>query len=215
MDFLEEYLKKGYGSMNKNDVEVLVFHMLLQQEKTEKQFGLKGMTDFAISVELKIPESKVKRLRYESELKYPLYKEDSEKKVALLQLLNKVQYKQDGKKFVFVVTDKMLRLYISDLLVKDGRFFDTSFNSNIVSLYIEDFIALLKVLFTKQDREKIIKSAKEHIKKQVDQFPEEPNEIFDFAIHKVVEGIARLCFGNFTVEGLMELIKKIKLLEND
>ena len=60
---IDRYLKRGFGSMNKNDFEVWIFYFLLHNQ-------LKGMGNYDISLELRIPESKVKRLKYEAELKY-------------------------------------------------------------------------------------------------------------------------------------------------
>ena len=54
---ISKYLERGFGSMNKNDFEVWIFHYLLQNE-------LNGKSNFDISVELRIPEQKVKRLKY-------------------------------------------------------------------------------------------------------------------------------------------------------
>lgn len=140
MDFLEVYLERGFGSMNKNDVEVLVFRILLDKEQNDNPMGLKGLSDYVISMRLKIPESKVKRLRYEAELKYPI-STDEQKKKMLLDVLNRVQYKKDKEKIQILVSNKMLRLYISDLLSQGGRFFDTSFNSNIVSIILMIFVS--------------------------------------------------------------------------
>ena len=62
-EVISKYLEKGFGTMNKNDFEVWIFHYLLEHE-------LQGKKNYEISIALKIPESKVKRLRYEAELKY-------------------------------------------------------------------------------------------------------------------------------------------------
>ena len=62
---LDVYLNRGFGSMNKNDFEVFIFSQLL-----DKRFL--GYNDYKISIELKIPISKIKRLRYEASLKLSL-----------------------------------------------------------------------------------------------------------------------------------------------
>ena len=54
-NFINQYLAKGFGSMNKNDFEVMIMHWLLQNR-------LSGKSNYEISRELKISESKVKRL---------------------------------------------------------------------------------------------------------------------------------------------------------
>ena len=60
---IEAYLQRGFGSMNKNDFEVWIFNELLKTK-------LAGLSNYAISVELKLPEQKVKRLKYEATLRY-------------------------------------------------------------------------------------------------------------------------------------------------
>lgn len=210
MEFLTTYLQRGFGSMNKNDVEVLVFRILLEREQTAELIGLKGLSDYAISLRLQIPESKVKRLRYEVELKYPSVTKEEDKKNLLLNILHKVQYKQENKKIQLLVSDKMLRLYIADLLSQGGRFFDTSFNSNIVSIDIDDFCYLLTNVYTSTEVEDIICKAKESLSKQIKDFPTDTKDIFLFAAKSVLEGIGRAQCGDFAVEKFKESIEMIK-----
>ena len=61
---LENYLKRGFGTMTKNDFEVAIFHYLLQ----DSQYA--DLSNYEMSRKLRIPESKVVRLRYEESLKY-------------------------------------------------------------------------------------------------------------------------------------------------
>ena len=58
-EFISKYLERGFGSMNKNDFEVWIFHYLMNHQ-------LQGKTNYEVSLFLKIPETKVKRLRYYS-----------------------------------------------------------------------------------------------------------------------------------------------------
>ena len=79
-DFVEWYLGRGSGSMNKNDFEVWIFNYLLKTKCYE-------MSNYEVSVWLKIPESKVKRLRYEAELRFSTANEDERKE----QLAEKIR----------------------------------------------------------------------------------------------------------------------------
>jgi len=138
-DVMESYLSRGFGSMNKNDFEVFVFHWLINN-KTE----CKGKSDFVISQCLKIPESKVARLRYEAGLKYTnpnpdMYRE--ELKMALKKA--KCQEGTAEGKITMSISDKLLRQYLSNLLMEDGRFLDGSFNSNIVTMSAGNFVFVI------------------------------------------------------------------------
>jgi hypothetical protein len=63
-DAIQQYRERGFGSMNKNDFEVAIFNLLMQEDE------MKGKSNYDLSWMLRIPESKVKRLAYESSLKY-------------------------------------------------------------------------------------------------------------------------------------------------
>ena len=160
-DVMESYVSRGFGSMNKNDFEVFVFHWLINN-KTE----CKGKSDFVISQCLKIPESKVARLRYEAGLKYTnpnpdMYRE--ELKMALKKA--KCQEGTAEGKITMSISDKLLRQYLSNLLMEDGRFLDGSFNSNIVTMSAGNFVFVIESLFLdEKDRKALIAEAKKDIK---------------------------------------------------
>ena len=150
-DIVQDYLKKGFGSMNKNDFEVWIFHYLL------KENGYASKSDNQISRELKIPESKVKRLRYEADLVYPK-DEDSFKKEFYEVLKNRV-YKQVGdNKIQFVIRDKNLRLYLNDKLESFGSFADSSFNTDIVTVTAQDLVLLISDFENKKEIFQRVKS---------------------------------------------------------
>lgn len=62
-ELIKKYLERGFGSMNKNDFEVAIFNEWMIHEG-------RGKSNYEISLALRIPETKVKRLKYEAELKY-------------------------------------------------------------------------------------------------------------------------------------------------
>lgn len=128
-----------FGSMNKNNYEVALFHLLLRN-------GFDTCSDFELSVKLQIPESKVKRLRYEESLVYPKGGTDADlyyqEQLAILLLSRK--YRMHNDRIQFAIADKHFRLYISDALMRDGRFADTSFNTNIVVISVADLLYLLE-----------------------------------------------------------------------
>ena len=155
---IDRYLKRGFGSMNKNDFEVWIFYFLLHNQ-------LKGMGNYDISLKLRIPESKVKRLKYEAELKYGSLQEVSEYKDELNVVLSKAVFKKDGESIQFVIEDIHLRRYLDSVLKKDGRFSNTSFNAEIVSVNIEDFEFLIKRLWPKNEVDELLNKAKKKLKK--------------------------------------------------
>lgn len=157
---IEAYLTRGFGSMNKNDFEVFIFHWLLNNNEK-----CKGKSDFVISQTLKIPESKVSRLRYEAGLKYgesntEYYREE------LKTALSKAKCEEGATegKIMMSIPDKLLRQYLSNMLTEDGRFLDGSFNSNVVTMSAGNFIFVLENMFLdEKERKAIIEEAKKSI----------------------------------------------------
>lgn len=59
---------------------------------------------------------------------------------------------------------KIARLYLADLLDKDGRFYDSSFNANIVTMPVADLIFVLdELIITESDKESIMNTIKNTI----------------------------------------------------
>jgi hypothetical protein len=157
-DIVQDYLKKGFGSMNKNDFEVWIFHYLL------KENGYASKSDNQISRELKIPESKVKRLRYEADLVYP--KDEESFKNEFYEVLKNRVYKQVGdNKIQFVIRDKNLRLYLNDKLESFGSFADSSFNTDIVTVTAQDLVLLISDF---EGKKEIFQRVKSQVEKNTD-----------------------------------------------
>lgn len=169
--FIQTCLER-FGSMTKNDYEVALFHLLLKNGYADK-------SDHSISKLLKIPESKVKRLRYEVNLVYP--KTDEEYKKLFYDLLSTRSYKKThDDKIQFAVNDKMLRLYLNDKLDEVGSFSDSSFNSNIVTISAMDLLILLSGFEQKDD---VIQHVKDEIKNNGMMLPKSISEkAMDFFI---------------------------------
>lgn len=164
-----------FGSMNKNDYEVALFHLLLENGYSDK-------SDHFMSKLLQIPESKVKRLRYEVNLVYP--KTDDEYKKEFYYLLNRQSYKMThDNKIQFAVNDKMLRLYLIDMLDEVGSFSDSSFNSNIVTISASDLIILLSIF---ENKKKAIQHVKDEIAKNGMLLPKNFSENAKEAFYAVV-----------------------------
>jgi len=129
---------RGFGNLNKNDWEVLIFSLL-------KKYGnLQGaVSNHQISIELQMPETKVKRLAYEANLKYSSKNISDSFKV----VLEKVTLIKKDDKIQFVIEDQFLKLGICAKLKELGHHADYSFNNEIVSMRIDVFVALMQELY--------------------------------------------------------------------
>ena len=161
------YLEKGFGSMNKNDFEVWIFHYLLSNQYKSKK-------DYEISIALGIPLTKVKRLRYEAGLKYgengESCKDIKELKVyyseSFNKLLDNLHFVRNGEFLMFVVEDISFRKYLEFTLRDAGHLTDGSFSSDIITMNFEAFDFLLKHFWTEEEYEEFLKKAEQEKKKK-------------------------------------------------
>lgn len=155
--FNERYIvNRGFGSMNKNDIEVMLFDIY------REIFDSGGnMTNYQWSIELRIPETKVRKLSYEADLLYHTY-DVKALKDEFFNILEKniTKFSNDNKKIQFVIENRSLRTMISADLKALGYFADASFNSEIVSVDLTAFSALLLTYYPEEFTEKFSNECK-------------------------------------------------------
>lgn len=197
-EVLTKYLDKGFGSMNKNDFEVWIFSRLMNTV-------LKGKDNYYASIYLKIPESKVKRLRYEASLKYSSFSKD-DLYDAVNKRLKKARFKKGGPFIQFVMEDVALRKYMDSLLKQDGRFSDSSFNSEIVVIDYDDLEYLLGLSEKgRENIDSILSKAKEKLNDKSISFP----SLLSSIANKMTEAAADIIcekFIDLSIPGILNLL---------
>lgn len=137
---IDDYINRGFGSMNKNDFEIFIFNEYLKEPGNSK------LGDYDLSLRLRIPKAKVRRLRYEASLKYPVSED------MLRSLLDEsLQYARIVPNSVrcieINVENESVRQYVDALLKKEHRFSDGSFSSEILRLSADDYECLVKSIY--------------------------------------------------------------------
>lgn len=152
LEFMEEYNRRGFGSMNKNDFEVLIFNLL-------KKYGsLHKLSNHEISLSLQIPETKVKRLSYESDLRYGNLT-DEDIREEFFKIVLKSKLKGHLNKIEFIIENKFIRSSIDAQLKKLGHFSDSSFNTEVIKVNLESFAALLEHYYPEKAIQAILEKA--------------------------------------------------------
>jgi hypothetical protein len=154
--FNERYFKNGFGFLNKSDFEILVFDLL-------REFGsLNKLNNYDASIHLQIPETKVRKLAYEADLRYKKFSPQDISK-EFFKVIAKAKFRGDNSKIQFVIENRFLRTAISSELKKLGHFSDSSFNSEIVSIHIDSFIDLLEKFYPKEAIDRIVEECKDSV----------------------------------------------------
>jgi hypothetical protein len=175
-EFLDAYLARGFGSLPKSEVDLLCFNLF------QKYANLSNKTVHELSLELKLPEQKVTRLRYEAALRYEEYSEEKYKD-KLRTLLQQAQFEIDKNQMIFQVEDKFLRLEVQHHLSTKGSFLDGSFNTALVRVNIDRFVEILHELYDAKSIDKIEKAINK-AQKTADKLT------FKLMLRKYFEGIA-------------------------
>ena len=127
-----------FGLLNKTDYEVLVFRELLKDNP--------NTTNYEFSRQLKLPVSKIKRLREEVVLRYEV-RDEQFYQVQFVSLL-KTKSDLNGKDEVRIqVEDADMRNYLLDILSEKNIISDTSFSRDILRIKKNDFFTLITDVF--------------------------------------------------------------------
>lgn len=147
-DILNAYIERGFGSMTKNDFEVWIFHQLLCGD-------LHNKTNREISIALRIPDSKVKRLRYEADLKWGNPNDDGAYVEALKNVILKARLVKERTQILLVIEDTALLKYLDAKMKSAKVSWDKSFNSENIYIDFEQYETFCKEVLSTEYEETI------------------------------------------------------------
>jgi len=133
-EFLEHFLDKGLGSLNKSETDIFIFHLL---DKFQNENGL-SLSNYEWSSLLKISERKIKNLRLQVGIRYASDNEEDEFHLwlRLLELISEGYIEFDGKDKVIVTIENpyLLRFIEHQLKTLKLPTTDYGFNKERVKL---------------------------------------------------------------------------------
>ncbi len=194
-DFLDNYLKFGLGAMPKSDIDALVMHLL-------DTYGLDGAplaiySNQTVSERLKTPVAKIKKLRYESALKFGGQIEE-QAKGRLLAALSKASLEPDGEKIGLIIEDALAKNWLQGQLKIHQHIFDYSFNTEIVKVNSADLFDVLAAVF---DLEEITAFKQGYDEAKTEKTHKKRLDTFKSVVNKFAEGAAKAA-GNGVVKVL-------------
>ncbi|MDO3377831.1 hypothetical protein [Geoalkalibacter halelectricus] len=172
--FIQHFLQNGFGSLPKREIEVLVMHLLLE----DGCLGESAQIDHhQLSMLLKLPETRVRSLVYEVELKYGQQPDAVD---GIIGLIDKGRYEIVGTKVRFAVHSPLLKQFLEYEIRQLDGVSDGSFGKHIVTLELSTFQKLLEHLYGDRPLPETIKTAMPAESRQLDK-----------------EGMIKAAFGEF------------------
>lgn len=161
-DFLAAYRKPSFGALPKREIDLLVLTLLFKAQAIDE-----NDSDQKLSRQLFIPESKVKALRYELDVRSQVLN-DQWIKQELIAALEKASVftAQNQGRIALHIRRPLLRKEVEDILAKDNSFADYSFNRNLLILNAETFGKLLDYALTESRRQEIEKKLQDALKQE-------------------------------------------------
>jgi len=198
-DLFKEILLKGFGTMSKKDIDILLMHLLFK----DKQFS-SDEDHYTIAKILKTTPAKVRNLIYDMQLRYD-NEELNIQEILLTMLLNK-KYIVDGNFIILEIRNPQYKDLFEYEVRNVGGFSDGSFNNNIIKLKKEAFEKLFNSFFDGFDLEKI---KKELSKKELEELksinPKDSGE-FIFSLLKIFGESTAKQLGKETAKILPDII---------
>lgn len=194
-DFMEVYMDKGFGVMNKTEIETLMYHVFRKHDL------LTGKC-FDDSFKLQIPEAKARKLIYESQVKYAGRNEDdltAYLRTSVGKCLTHAFLSKNGKEIRFAIEDRYLRVALNAKLRANHYFADTSFNKDIISLDENAFREMILILVPTFQKDKVLANLNAVVLSDETKAKDDAKEIVkDFIKEIVVKG---------SIEGIRQIGK--------
>lgn len=159
-EFFEFYTTPAFGARSKSEIDLKVFELLRERGDIDDDY-------YNVSRKLKITPTRAKNLILNAKLRAESQPNTEKMYNKFLGEIEKLGYKTDSKNnsiIIFSLPDMLLREYLKFKLRSVGKIWDSSFNSELVRVSVDDFLDIvsdadLKRKIKRQDVRNKIKDA--------------------------------------------------------
>lgn len=142
-DILPLFLNKNFGTVQKTEVELMVFHHYLKHCESLN----KSVSDLSIGKQLGITPARVRNMKLKD---YLHQDDDSSWKQKLLNQMNETSFEIKGKDILFVVCDVTLMTELRSFLEENGFVNEYSLNPNLFSCSVDVMLKIWAILSGKE-----------------------------------------------------------------
>lgn len=137
-DFLDAYLRSGFGSLPKREIDLLVLQLLLQHHKD--WLIQNPPSAFELSHFLRVKQSRIRLLL--DELAFKSNIDETVVKQRLKDIILSHESHVDGDRVKIQIEDGYLREYAKNIIRSQYGLVDTSFDRSIVTVSADKFLIL-------------------------------------------------------------------------
>ncbi|MGX6961110.1 hypothetical protein [Vagococcus xieshaowenii] len=180
-EICEKYYQKNFGLTSKTEIDLLMFKFFYQNKIKKKAEGFfNADSDYLLSKELGITQTRVRNLKIKKELLYP--EENKDWKKDFLDLIAFAQYDEQTKKMILNISDPNLQIEIENHIEQRGLYIEKQLNSKLLIIRVEYFIELVISLDSTVSQDELI----ETITTQIDELKSLDKKMMQQGFGKVV-----------------------------
>jgi len=142
--FLDKFFSLGFGTLPKREVDILIFHILIHHTSL-----FKAMSNYEMSNQLKISESRIRSLLMDANLKHQqMNHQEALRQIAFLFFeAQRIRPEIEGDMVQFELEDPVLQREFDHAVRLHGSYTDSSFKSSIVKVKTSVFLKIFILTF--------------------------------------------------------------------
>ena len=144
------FYNRNFGSTSKIDLETLMFSIYIEQIFKSKDLRVVDYSDYTLSKQLGITQTKISNLKERKELKYP-FKYDWRN--ALLELIDRTVW--DNDKIMLFIPDRNVYLEIKNAIEERGGYVEERRTRNLLQVRLPYFLDLLVAINENDNRKEV------------------------------------------------------------
>lgn len=158
----EHYYDVNFGSMSKSDLEVLMFSIYIERILDKDEDNFDAYSDYTLSKDLGITQSKVSSLKVKKEL---IYHREEFNWINSFSKISKNAVYENGKIKLYI-PDRNLYIELKHAIEISGGFVETQLTKNLLQIRPEYFLDLMIAISNEKDQNQLRKSIKKELKKK-------------------------------------------------
>ena len=159
----DEYYEGNFGTMGKSDFETLLFSIYIDRVIDANETEDDNYSNYELSKQLGVPESKINNLKIRKQLKYPRKYNWQE---AFCRHLKNAVFEKG--KIKIQIQDPNLYIEVKHAVDLLGGFVDSSFNSKIMIISPSEFLDLICLIAGENKIDEMKTIIQENLKKEND-----------------------------------------------